>query len=69
MSPDNLGHYHTEALEALKDMKAEVMFFDGDWLKSVSFTSVVPAWLAQDPKRRAVAIRKPPLPASDHEFW
>eukprot|EP00966_Prymnesium_polylepis_P164146 3795677-Prymnesium_polylepis.1 len=50
-------------------MKAEVVFFDGDWLKPVSFTSVVPRWLKGDKKRRAVAIRKPPLPASDHQFW
>eukprot|EP00966_Prymnesium_polylepis_P191009 4426818-Prymnesium_polylepis.1 len=48
--------YHKATLDAIGD--AGIVCWDGDWLKEVSFTSVIPAWLAADKTRRALAFRK-----------
>ena len=48
--------FRQQALGALRGV--DVVVFDGDWLKDESFTSVIPAFLAEDPARRAVGFRK-----------
>eukprot|EP00966_Prymnesium_polylepis_P082543 1911222-Prymnesium_polylepis.1 len=48
--------YHAAVVDAVGD--ANVIVWDGDWLKTESFTSVIPDWLAVDPSRLAVAFRK-----------
>jgi hypothetical protein len=45
------------ALSAL--VNADVLVFDGDWLKDDSFTLVVPRFLEERPSRRAVGFKKP----------
>jgi len=47
---------HEAALDALA--AADIIVWDGDWLKDDAFTSVVPAFLQAKPSRRAVAFRK-----------
>merc|ERR1719333_1735997 len=50
--------YHAEALAKLRKLGASVLIFEGQWHKAGAFTSVIPEFLAQDPKHRAVAVRK-----------
>jgi hypothetical protein len=45
-------------LAELEAEGADVVVWDGDWLKAQSFTSVIPEFLRRDPKRRAIAFRK-----------
>lgn len=54
--------YHAEVLRAIGE--ADVLVWDGDWLKPTSFTSVILAWLQANPRGRAVAVRK-----SDGNVW
>merc|ERR1719428_2329272 len=50
--------YHAEALAELRKLGASVLVWDGQWHKAGCFTTVIPEFLAQDPKHRAVAFRK-----------